>query len=290
MNNLRQADEHKASLLNHQEHIRDESNQLYESCLTGVGLVSGFISNWMCCICCESPYKIIQEGNVGVVQKFGKFAKLYAPGLYYINPCTETMTFVDKRERIMDIRRQLCMTKDNINVIVDAVVYYEIEDSYKSLFSVYDLPFSINELCRTGLRDVFGMVTLQEALEDRDRLAHHLREHMDEATLTWGVDVTRCLIQEILFTEDLQKSLSTAATAKRLAESKIIGAQADVHSAKLMRNAADILNTPAAMQVRYLEAITNVAKTVNPKVVFFPSDYKTVGDMGGVEMAGNKLM
>jgi erythrocyte band 7 integral membrane protein len=289
MNNLRQADEHKASLLNHQEHIRDESNQLYESCLTGVGLVSGFISNWMCCICCESPYKIIQEGNVGVVQKFGKFAKLYAPGLYYINPCTETMTFVDKRERIMDIRRQLCMTKDNINVIVDAVVYYEIEDSYKSLFSVYDLPFSINELCRTGLRDVFGMVTLQEALEDRDRLAHHLREHMDEATLTWGVDVTRCLIQEILFTEDLQKSLSTAATAKRLAESKIIGAQADVHSAKLMRNAADILNTPAAMQVRYLEAITNVAKTVNPKVVFFPSDYKTVGDMG-VEMAGNKLM
>jgi erythrocyte band 7 integral membrane protein len=290
MNNLRQADEHKASLLNHQEHIRDESNQLYESCLTGVGLVSGFISNWMCCICCESPYKIIQEGNVGVVQKFGKFAKLYAPGLYYINPCTETMTFVDKRERIMDIRRQLCMTKDNINVIVDAVVYYEIEDSYKSLFSVYDLPFSINELCRTGLRDVFGMVTLQEALEDRDRLAHHLREHMDEATLTWGVDVTRCLIQEILFTEDLQKSLSTAATAKRLAESKIISAQADVHSAKLMRNAADILNTPAAMQVRYLEAITNVAKTVNPKVVFFPSDYKTVGDMGGVEMADNKLM
>jgi erythrocyte band 7 integral membrane protein len=290
MNNLNHADEHKASLLNHQEHIRDESNPLYESCLTGVGLVSGFISNWMCCICCESPYKIIQEGNVGVVQKFGKFAKLYAPGLYYINPCTETMTFVDKRERIMDIRRQLCMTKDNINVIVDAVVYYEIEDSYKSLFSVYDLPFSINELCRTGLRDVFGMVTLQEALEDRDRLAHHLREHMDDATLTWGVDVTRCLIQEILFTEDLQKSLSTAATAKRLAESKIIGAQADVHSAKLMRNAADILNTPAAMQVRYLEAITNVAKTVNPKVVFFPSSYNTVENVGGVEMVDNKLM
>jgi len=289
MNNIRQADEHKASLLNHQEHIRDESNHLYENCLTGVGLVSGFISNWMCCICCESPYKIVQEGNVGVVQKFGKFAKLYAPGLYYINPCTETMTFVDKRERIMDIRRQLCMTKDNINVIVDAVVYYEVEDSYKSLFSVYDLPFSINELCRTGLRDVFGMVTLQQALEDRDRLAQHLREHMDEATLTWGVDVTRCLIQEILFTEDLQKSLSTAATAKRLAESKIIGAQADVHSAKLMRNAADILNTPAAMQVRYLEAITNVAKTANPKVVFFPSDYQQVGDVG-VEMAENKLM
>jgi len=284
MNPLPNPHEQRVGLISGQNRVVDESNKLYEGCLTSCGLCSGFISNWICCICCESPYKIVQEGNVGVVQKFGKFAKLYAPGLYYINPCTETMTFIDKRERIMDIRRQLCMTKDNINVIVDAVVYYEIEDSYKSLFSVYDLPFSINELCRTGLRDVFGVVTLQEALEDRDKLAAHLREHMDEATLTWGVDVTRCLIQEILFTEDLQKSLSTAATAKRLAESKIIGAQADVQSARLMRNAADILNTPAAMQVRYLEAITNVAKATNPKVVFFPADYKQVGDVG-VEMA-----
>jgi len=215
-----------------------------------------------------------------VIQKFGKYAKLYAPGLYYVNPCTEMMTVVDKRERIMDIRRQPCMTKDNITVIVDAVVYFQVENSYKSLFSIQDLPFSITELCRTGLRDVFGMVTLQEALEDRDKLADHLRKHMDDATLTWGVDITRCLIQEILFTEDLQRSLSTAATARRMAESKIIGAQADVQSARLMRNAADILNTPAAMQVRYLEAITNISKGTNPKVVFFPADYKQVGSAG----------
>jgi erythrocyte band 7 integral membrane protein len=281
----------RVALLNERNaHFQDESNQFYEGCLTNCGLIGGFISNWICCCCCESPYKIVHEGTVGVVQKFGKYSKLYAPGLYYINPCTEAMTFVDKREQIMDIRRQLCMTKDNITVIVDAVVYYQIEDSYKSMFSVYDLPFSIMELCRTGLRDVFGMVTLQEALEDRDKLAEHLQIHMDEATLTWGVDVTRCLIQEILFTEDLQKSLSTAATAKRLAESKIIGAQADVHAAKLMRNAADLLNTPAAMQVRYLEAITNVAKAPNPKVVFFPADYKQIGHVGGdVELQKNKM-
>ena len=269
--------------------LSDESSKTYEACLSGCGLVSGFINNWICCVCCPSPYQIIQEGQVGVVQRFGKFSKLYAPGLYYINPCTESMTFVDKRERIMDIRKQFCMTKDNISVIVDAVVYYQVEDTYKSMFSVENLPYSIAELCRTGLRDVFGIVTLQEALEDRDKLAHHLRKHMDEATLTWGVDVTRCLIQEILFTKDLQDSLSTAATAKRLAESKIIGAQADVQAARLMRNAADILNTPAAMQVRYLEAITNVAKVPNPKVVFFPADYKQVGNDSGMEPKGNQM-
>jgi len=257
----------------------------YESFMTCCGLQYGFFKNWICCICCDSPYKLVQQGSVGVVQKFGKFSKLYAPGLYYINPCTETMVFVDKRERILDIRRQLCMTKDNITVIVDAVIYYQIEDTYKSLFSVFDLPFSITELCRTSLRDVFGWVTLQEALEDRDKLAGKLKELIDEASVSWGVDITRCLIQEILFTEELQKSLSTAATAKRLAESKIIGAQADVQAARLMRNASDILNTPAAMQVRYLESITNVAKANNPKVVFFPADYKQVGNMSG----GNKM-
>jgi len=264
---------------------QESSTSTYESCMTCCGLCSGFIQNWMCCCFCKSPYQIVQEGLVGVVQKFGKFSKLYAPGLYYVNPCTEKITFVDKREKIMDIRRQLVMTKDNINVIVDSVVYYQIEDSYKSLFSVYDLPFSIMELCRTTLRDVFGVVTLQQALEDRDFLAEKIKNIMDEATASWGVDVSKVLIQEILFTEDLQRSLSTAATAKRLAESKIIGAQADVQAAKLMRNAADILNTPASMQIRYLEAITHVAKASNPKVVFFPADYKQIGgpsnNMGG---------
>jgi len=255
----------------------EDPNHAYENFITCCGNICGFIQNWICCCCCDSPYKIVQEGTVGVVQKYGKYSKLYAPGLYYINPCTETMVTVDKRERIMDIRKQICMTKDNIAVIVDAVVYYQVEDTYKSLFSVYDLPFSITELCRTSLRDVFGIITLQEALEDREKPAEKLKELMDEATVTWGVDITRCLIQEILFTEDLQRSLATAATAKRQAESKIIGAQADVQAARLMRNAADILNTPAAMQVRYLEAITNVAKAANPKVVFFPADYKQVG-------------
>jgi len=258
--------------------VEESKTSAYESCMTCCGLFGGFFKNWICCCFCKSPYHIVQEGNVGVVQKFGKFSKLYAPGLYYINPCTETMTFVDKREKVLDIRRQLCMTKDNITVIVDAVIYYQVLDSYKSLFSIENLRFSIAELCYTSLRDVFGMVTLQQALEDRDHLAKKLEEFMDEASLTWGVDISKCLIQEILFTEELQKSLATAATAKRLAESKIIGAQADVQAARLMRNASDILNTPAAMQVRYLEAITNVAKAGNPKVVFFPADYKKIGN------------
>jgi len=190
---------------------------------------------------------------------------------------TETMMFVDKRETVLDIRKQNCMTKDNIDVIVDAVVYFKVIDTFKSQFEIGDFKYAVGELSRTALRDVFGTVTLQEALEDRDTQAEKLKELVYYPTQTWGIEITRCLIQEILFTQDLQISLSTKVTAKRLAESKIIGAQADVQAARLMRNAADALSTPAAMQVRYLEALSNLSHSPSPKIVFFPQDYQQIG-------------
>jgi len=273
-----------------QRNMGDESNPCYEGAQKCCGISTGFISTWLCCICCSSPYKTVDEGNVAVVQEFGKFSKLYGPGLYYINPCTETMVFVDKRERVMPSKGQTVMTRDNVNVIIDAVIYYQIENSYKSLFSVNDLEFSIIELTHTSLRDVFGVTTLQEALEDREKVADHLLNLLRVPTHNWGVLVKRVLIQEILFTEDLQRTLSSAATAKRQAESKIINAQADVQAAKLMRTASDILNTGAAMQIRYLDSLANIAKTGNPKVVFFPSDFKAVGSKGMSNMSNGNNM
>jgi len=268
-----------------QRNMGDESNPCYECSQKCCGVCTGFIKTWICCICCDSPYKTVDEGNVAVIQEFGKFSKLYGPGLYYVNPCTESLVLVDKRERIMPSKGQTVMTKDNVNVIIDAVIYWKIDNSYKSLFSVNDLEFSIIELTHTSLRDVFGVTTLQEALEDREKVADHLLNLLRIPTHNRGVTVKRVLIQEILFTEDLQRTLSSAATAKSQAESKIINAQADVQAAKLMRTASDILNTGAAMQIRYLDSLSNIAKTGNPKVVFFPSDFRAVGSNGSKEMA-----
>jgi len=273
-----------------QRNMGDESNPCYEGCLKCCGNCSGFVATWLCCCCCSTPYKRVQEGSVGVVQEFGKFKNLYSPGLYYVNRCTESIVFVDKREKVMAIRGQTVMTKDNVNVIIDAVIYYSIDNSYRSLFSVNNLEFSITELTHTSLRDVFGITTLQEALEDREKVANHLLDLLRTPTSNWGVTVQRVLIQEILFTDELQKTLSSAATAKRQAESKIINAQADVQAAKLMRTASDILNTQAAMQIRYLDALTNISKVANPKVVFFPSDFKQIGSKAMQNMsAGNNM-
>mmetsp|Transcript_41802 Transcript_41802/g.37225 ORF Transcript_41802/g.37225 Transcript_41802/m.37225 type:complete len:140 (-) Transcript_41802:558-977(-) len=139
------------------------------------------------------------------------------------------------------------MTKDNLNAIVDAVIFFRIENTAKSQFNIGNVLGAITELTQTSIRDALGMVTLQQALEDRDRLAGHIREAMQGPTDQWGVTVTRCLIQEMLFAPELVKPLSTAATARRQAESKIIGARADVKAANLMSKAAAILDSNPAM-------------------------------------------
>lgn len=268
----------------------DENSAYFEAAQRTCGLICGFFNTWICPCCCPTPYKRVQQGFVGVVQEFGRFSKLYRPGLYYVNPCTEDITFVDKRETVLPVRMQTVMTKDNLNVIIDAVVYYQIENTYRSLFSVKELEHSIMEIAHTSLRDVFGTVTLQEALEERDLLAEELVKLIAPAAANWGVNVKRVLMQDLIFNPEMQKTLSSAATARRIAESKVISAQADVVAAKLMRTASDILNTPAAMQIRYLESINNVSKSPNPKVVFYPSDFKQIGTNALIEMGKKTTM
>mmetsp|Transcript_75717 Transcript_75717/g.105127 ORF Transcript_75717/g.105127 Transcript_75717/m.105127 type:complete len:147 (-) Transcript_75717:18-458(-) len=121
------------------------------------------------------------------------------------------------------------------------------------------------------MKEVMGNALLQEAFEKREMLSNKIRDIIDPPTDVWGVHVTRVLVQEILLQPDLQANLASAATAKRTAEGKIISADADVKSAKLMREASDILNTPAAMQIRYLDSITSLASSRNAKVVLMPS-------------------
>jgi len=266
-----------------------EVESCYGSCQSCCGLLGGFLATWICCLCCETPYKRIMEGTAAIVTEYGKFKKLYPPGLYFVNPCTESLTIVEKREQVMEIRQKSVITKDNINVLIDFVVYYQIENSYKAVYAIENLDYSIGEIAITSLRDVFGITTLQDALEERDKTAEHLYEIISGPAASWGVNIKRVLLQEIRFTPELQRTLSSAATAKRLAESKVISAKADVEAAKLMRTASDMLSTPSAMQIRYLESIGNVGKAGNPKIVFFPSDYQQAGSNPLSKMGNNKM-
>jgi len=156
----------------------------------------------------------------------------------------------------------VCMTKDNVTLHLTSVIYYHITSPHKAAFGISNIRQALMERTQTTLRHVVGARVLQDVIERREEIAQSIGEIIEDVASGWGVQVESMLVKD---------SLSMAAQAKRIGESKVIAARAEVESAKLMRQAADILSSAPAMQIRYLEAMQAMAKTANSKVIFLPS-------------------
>jgi erythrocyte band 7 integral membrane protein len=161
------------------------------------------------------------------------------------------------------------MTKDNVTLNLTSVIYYHIISPHKAAFGISNIRQALIERTQTTLRHVVGARVLQDVIERREEIAQSIGEIIEDVAFGWGVQVESMLIKDIIFSNDLQDSLSMAAQSKRIGESKVIAARAEVESAKLMRQAADILSSAPAMQIRYLEAMQAMAKTANSKVSCF---------------------
>ncbi|KAI9306389.1 stomatin-like protein [Cunninghamella echinulata] len=244
----------------------------YGSMINTLGACVGTIGSIPICCCFPNPFKEVDQGYVGLVTKFGKFYKAADPGLVKINPFSEHLHRVDIRMQIAEIPQQIIMTKDNVNVQIDSVLYWHIIDPYQSEFGVSNVRHALIERTQTTLRHILGSKVLQDCIENREAIAQEIQNVTAPIAKTWGVKIESILIKDLSFTRELQESLSAAAQAKRVGESKVIAAKAEVDSAKLMREAADILNTPAAMQIRYLETMNTLAKAPNTRVIFLPSN------------------
>jgi regulator of protease activity HflC (stomatin/prohibitin superfamily) len=168
------------------------------------------------------------------------------------------------------------MTKDNVSLQLTSVIYYRIASPHKAAFGISNIRQALVERTQTTLRHVIGARVLQDVIERREEIAQSIREIIEETASGWGVDVESMLIKDIIFSQDLQESLSMAAQSKRTGEAKVIAARAEVEAAKLMRQAADILSSAPAMQIRYLEAMQAMAKSANSKVIFLPATNQTV--------------
>lgn len=173
------------------------------------------------------------------------------------------------------------MTKDNVTVHLTSVIYYHITSPHKAAFGISDVRQALVERTQTTLRHVVGARVLQDVIERREEVAQSIGEIIEDVASGWGVKVESMLIKDIIFSNELQDSLSMAAQSKRIGESKVIAARAEVESAKLMRQAADILSSAPAMQIRYLEAMQAMAKTANSKVIFLPGS----NPGGGMQMS-----
>ncbi|OMJ24414.1 putative band 7 family protein [Smittium culicis] len=246
------------------------SDSAYEYFMNTIGNMVGVMGQIPCCIFFPNPFKQIQQGQIGLINRFGKYYKTVDPGLVYVNPITEKIMRVDVKIQLSTVHEIPIVTKDNVNVSIDSVLYWHIVDPYQSTFGVSNVEQALVERAQTTLRSVLGGKSLQDLIENRDTISEAIKDYMDAPSRQWGVKIESILIKDIVFSKLLQESLSSAATQKRIGESKVIAAQAEVDSAKLMREAAEILNIPAAMQIRYLETLQAMSRSAGTKVMFVP--------------------
>ncbi|THG96398.1 hypothetical protein EW026_g5422 [Hermanssonia centrifuga] len=242
---------------------------VYGSMLQVLGQCVGFCGAIPCCPF-PNPFRNVQQGSVGLVSRFGKFYKSVDPGLVQVNVCTESLRVVDVKIQISPIGRQKVITRDNVDVEIDSVIYFQITSPYRAAFGITDLRQALIERAQTTLRHVVGARAVQSVVTEREAIAFEIAEIVGDVADKWGVSIEGILIKDIIFSAEVSASLSSAAQQKRIGESKVIAARAEVDSARLMRQAADILASPAAMQIRQLEALQAMAKSAQSKVIFVP--------------------
>lgn len=266
------------------EHI---THGVYGSFMQLLGHCIGIPGTIPCCPC-PNPYREVHQGSVGLVSRFGNFYRAVDPGLVHVNVCTESLRVVDVKIQIAPIGRQTVITRDNVNVEIDSVVYFQITNPYRAAFGISDLRQALIERAQTTLRHVVGARAVQSVVTDREAIAFEIAEIVSEVADNWGVLVESILIKDIIFSAEISHSLSSAAQQKRIGESKVIAARAEVDAARLMRQAADILASPAAMQIRQLEALQQMAKSADSKVIFVPMNLQGDVSQALVQQAHNQ--
>lgn len=253
---------------------------IYGTFISGLGDCIGYCGAIPCCPF-PNPFRRIDQGSVGLVSRFGQFYKSVDPGLVYVNVASESLRTVDVKIQLSVVPKQTVMTKDNVSVDIDSVICWHVVSPYRAAFGISDVRTALVERAQTTLRQVVGSRLLQTIITDREGLAAEIQEILEATAEKWGVNIESILLKDITFSQELQNLFSSAATQKRIGESKVIAARAEVDAAKLMRQAADILASPAAMQIRQLDALQNMAKGSGSKVVFVPMN---LNSMGGASM------
>ncbi|KAI8809323.1 hypothetical protein BJ742DRAFT_676895 [Cladochytrium replicatum] len=278
-----------------------QEDQCYAGVIGCIGSVLGCLGSVPCLFCFPNPFRTVNQGNVGLITRWGQYYRTVDAGYELVNHKLMSPKFLKMESKtevkiqLSDIPQQFVMTKDNCNVKIDSVLYWHIIDPVVSAFEVADVRKALTERTQTTLRHILGTRTLQDIIENREVLAREIESIIAGPAASWGVKIESILIKDIQFSQELQETLSSAAKQKRVGESKVIAAAAEVEAAKLMREASDILNTPAAMQIRYLETLNSMAKSAGAKVIFMPtstdgphSNLRAVMDRSVLETIGEE--
>ena len=214
--------------------------------------------------------RILTEYERGVVFRFGRFNEVKQAGLRWIIPGVDRMVRISLREIVMDVPPQEVITRDNVSLKVNAVLYFRVLHPEKSVIQVENYLYGTSQLAQTTLRSVCGQAELDELLAERDRINRNLQEIIDLQTEPWGVKVRAVEVKQIDLHQEMQRAMAKQAEAEREKRSKVIHAEGEFQAAQRLAEAARVLHTEeAALQLRYLQTLAEIA-TENSSTTIFP--------------------
>jgi regulator of protease activity HflC (stomatin/prohibitin superfamily) len=217
----------------------------------------------------KAALKILREYERGVVFTLGRFTGVKGPGWFLLFPGIQKMVKVDLRVQVMDVPSQDVISRDNVSVKVNAVVYFRVIDPEKSIIQVEDVRNATSQLAQTTLRSVLGQHELDEMLAERERLNHDIREILDAQTDAWGIKVANVEIKHVDLDESMVRAIARQAEAERARRAKVIHAEGEQQAAEKLAEAARILGEqPQAIQLRYLETLTEIAGDKSSTIIF----------------------
>ena len=211
--------------------------------------------------------KITREYERGLVFRLGRFAGTRGPGLFLIIPIIDKIVRIDLRIITLDVPSQEVITKDNIPITVDAVLYFKISDPQKATIEVENYMMATSQNSQTSLRGVVGSSSLDELLSEREKINQKLHEIIDRATDPWGIKVTAVEIKHVEIPKDMQRAIAKQAEAERQKRAKIILAEGEYLAAKKLKEAGEVLGADP-ITLRYLETLTDTAKEPNTTILF----------------------
>jgi len=213
--------------------------------------------------------RILGEYEGGVIFRLGRLIRAKGPGLILLIPGIDKMVKVSLRVVTMDVPEQDIITKDNVTVRVNAVVYFRVIDPVKAIVAVENYLYATSMMSQTTLRAVLGQVELDTLLSERDKVNDRLQKIIDEDTEPWGIKVTKVEVKNVDLPQEMQRAIARQAEAERERRAKVIHADGELQAANRLRQAADeISKQPTAVQLRFLQTLTEIATEKNSTIVF----------------------
>ncbi len=216
-----------------------------------------------------SAIRVLREYERGVIFRLGRLIGAKGPGLIILIPMIDRMVKVSLRIVAMDVPPQDVITRDNVSIKVNAVVYFRVMDPERSIVAVEDFLYATSQFAQTTLRSILGQSELDELLAERDKINHEIQSILDKHTDPWGIKVSNVEVKHIDLPQEMQRAMAKQAEAERERRSKVINAEGEFQAAQKLSEAAEIISRfPIALQLRYLQTLTEVASENNSTTIF----------------------